>query len=229
MPEEDIHHPHDKLFKAGFSDPAHAGAFLRSQLPEVLSSRIAWDALHLEPGSYVDSHVSGIRKRPALTARNLLSRPPHRGRSGGLDRRSVPLSLFVSLCRSLSLCPFVATFAVWHLSNSGNIKSWRGHGRIELPAGGKTLINVGSVGQPRDLCSDACYAICNPQARWVEFRRVAYDIAKARRKIVRAKLPPFVAQRLALGRQAAPLRVHQTRSAIHRESSARMDRTSRVA
>jgi len=55
MPEEDIHHPHDKLFKAGFSDPAHAGAFLRSQLPEVLSSRIAWDALQLEPGSYVDS------------------------------------------------------------------------------------------------------------------------------------------------------------------------------
>ena len=55
MPEEDIHHPHDKLFKAGFSDPAHAGAFLRSQLPEVLSSRIAWEALHLEPGSYVDS------------------------------------------------------------------------------------------------------------------------------------------------------------------------------
>ncbi|HZJ17594.1 MAG TPA: hypothetical protein VFD27_21250 [Chthoniobacteraceae bacterium] len=53
---------------------------------------------------------------------------------------------------------------VWDLSNTGDIKSWRGHGRIELPAGGKTLINVGSVGQPRDLCSAACYAICDPQA-----------------------------------------------------------------
>ena len=100
----------------------------------------------------------------------------------------------------LCFCGHTHVPTVWHLSNTGNIKSWRGHGRIELPAGGKTLINVGSVGQPRDLCSDACYAICNPQARWVEFRRVAYDIAKARRKIVRAKLPPFVAQRLALGR-----------------------------
>ena len=89
---------------------------------------------------------------------------------------------------------------VWHLSNSGNIKTWRGHGRIDLPAGGKTLVNVGSVGQPRDLQPAACYAICDAQAAWVEFRRVEYDIAKARRKILRAKLPRYAAQRLALGR-----------------------------
>jgi diadenosine tetraphosphatase ApaH/serine/threonine PP2A family protein phosphatase len=89
---------------------------------------------------------------------------------------------------------------VWHLSNTGNIKSWRGQGRIELPAGGKTLINVGSVGQPRDLCPAARYVICDPQAGWVEFHRVDYDIRKARRKILRAKLPRFIAQRLALGR-----------------------------
>ncbi len=100
----------------------------------------------------------------------------------------------------LCFCGHTHAPIVWHLSNTGNIKSWRGHGRIELPAGGKTLINVGSVGQPRDLCSAACYAICDPQGRWVEFRRVAYDIAKARRKIVRAKLPRFAAQRLSLGR-----------------------------
>ena len=102
--------------------------------------------------------------------------------------------------KPLCFCGHTHVPTVWHLSNTGNIKSWRGHGRIELPAGGKTLINVGSVGQPRDLCPDACYAICDLQARWVEFRRIAYDIAKARRKIMRAKLPPFVAQRLALGR-----------------------------
>ncbi len=102
--------------------------------------------------------------------------------------------------KPLCFCGHTHVPTVWHLSNSGNIKSWRGHGRIEFPAGGKTLINVGSVGQPRDLCSAACYAICDPQARWVEFRRVAYDIAKARRKIVRAKLPRYAAQRLSLGR-----------------------------
>lgn len=102
--------------------------------------------------------------------------------------------------KPLCFCGHTHVPIVWHLSNTGNIKSWRGHGRIELPAGGKTLINVGSVGQPRDLCSDACYAICDPQARWVEFRRIPYDIQKTKRKIMRAKLPRFAAQRLSLGR-----------------------------
>ena len=99
-----------------------------------------------------------------------------------------------------SFCGHTHVPTVWHWSNTGNIKSWRGHGRIELPEGGKTLINVGSVGQPRDLCSAACYAICDPRSRWVEFHRVSYDIAKARRKILRAKLPRYAAQRLSLGR-----------------------------
>jgi diadenosine tetraphosphatase ApaH/serine/threonine PP2A family protein phosphatase len=69
-----------------------------------------------------------------------------------------------------------------------------------LPTDGKLLINVGSVGQPRDLCRDACYVIYNSSLNSVEFRRIAYDIAKTRRKIMRAKLPPFSAQRLSLGR-----------------------------
>jgi diadenosine tetraphosphatase ApaH/serine/threonine PP2A family protein phosphatase len=102
--------------------------------------------------------------------------------------------------KPLCFCGHTHVPIVWHLSNTGNIKSWRGQGRIELPPGGKILVNVGSVGQPRDLCPSACYAICDPDARWVEFRRVDYDIHKASRKILRAKLPHFAAQRLALGR-----------------------------
>ena len=107
---------------------------------------------------------------------------------------------FAAQTQRLCFCGHTHVPMVWHLSNTGNIKTWRGHGRIELPAGGKTLVNVGSVGQPRDLQPAACYAICDAQAAWVEFRRVEYDIAKARRKILRAKLPRYAAQRLALGR-----------------------------
>jgi len=107
---------------------------------------------------------------------------------------------FAAQTQPLCFCGHTHVPMVWHLSNTGNIKTWRGHGRIELPAGGKTLVNVGSVGQPRDLQPAACYAICDAQAGWVEFRRVEYDIAKARRKILRAKLPRYAAQRLSLGR-----------------------------
>lgn len=54
MPEEDLHQPHDKLFKAGFSVPANTAAFLSSHLPSPLSESISWRDLKLEPGSFID-------------------------------------------------------------------------------------------------------------------------------------------------------------------------------
>jgi diadenosine tetraphosphatase ApaH/serine/threonine PP2A family protein phosphatase len=61
------------------------------------------------------------------------------------------------------------------------------------------LINVGSVGQPRDGIPPACYVACDPKADSIEFRRVEYDIVRARRKIMRAKLPAFAAERISTG------------------------------
>lgn len=88
----------------------------------------------------------------------------------------------------------------WHLESNGNLSPLGGRGRVELPANGKILINVGSVGQPRDLCRDACYAVYYPRFNSIEFRRVGYNLRQTRRKILRAKLPAFAAQRLSLGR-----------------------------
>jgi diadenosine tetraphosphatase ApaH/serine/threonine PP2A family protein phosphatase len=88
----------------------------------------------------------------------------------------------------------------WHLSPRGELRSLEKQGRVELPIDGKILINVGSVGQPRDLSPNACYAIYDPSLNSVEFRRIAYDVRKTKRKILRAKLPAFTAQRLSLGR-----------------------------
>jgi predicted transposase/invertase (TIGR01784 family) len=56
MSDEPIHHPHDKLFKGAFGQPANAAGFLRWQLPAALASHIDWDHLKLQPGSFVDSH-----------------------------------------------------------------------------------------------------------------------------------------------------------------------------
>jgi predicted phosphodiesterase len=70
---------------------------------------------------------------------------------------------------------------------------------ISLPSKGKLLVNVGSVGQPRDGDTRSCYVICRPEQNTVEFRRLEYDIKRTKRKILRAKLPRFTAQRLSLG------------------------------
>jgi len=55
MDEEPLHHPHDKLFKAGFSDPINAAAFLRWEVPPILAEKIDWNQLTLQPGSFIDS------------------------------------------------------------------------------------------------------------------------------------------------------------------------------
>lgn len=73
-------------------------------------------------------------------------------------------------------------------------------GRITMEAGNKYLVNVGSVGQPRDGDPRACYAIYDDEAATVEIKRVTYDIEKAQAKIVKAGLPAWLAARLAEGR-----------------------------
>lgn len=62
------------------------------------------------------------------------------------------------------------------------------------------MINPGSVGQPRDSDPRAAYVLYNPEERFLIFYRLAYDVRKAQEKILRAGLPPLLAERLAVGR-----------------------------
>ncbi len=55
MSDDDIHQPHDKLFKAGFSDPVNAAAFLRTQIPDAVSKQVNWGELRLESTHFIDS------------------------------------------------------------------------------------------------------------------------------------------------------------------------------
>lgn len=61
------------------------------------------------------------------------------------------------------------------------------------------LINPGSIGQPRDRDPRAAYAVWDTETRELRFRRTAYDVASAQRRIVDAGLPPFLAERLSTG------------------------------
>jgi predicted phosphodiesterase len=64
----------------------------------------------------------------------------------------------------------------------------------------KYVINVGSVGQPRDGDPRASYAVLDDVANTVSIKRVEYDIKKAQQKIRKAALPDMLASRLAEGR-----------------------------
>jgi predicted phosphodiesterase len=71
---------------------------------------------------------------------------------------------------------------------------------LELEPDHYYLVNPGSVGQPRDRDPRAAYSIYYPEGRYVEFRRVNYDIDKASKKILDAGLPSSLAARLFEGR-----------------------------
>ena len=68
-----------------------------------------------------------------------------------------------------------------------------------LVPGKKAMINVGSVGQPRDGDCRACYVLVDD--RGVQFRRVEYDYTKTAAKIYALPdLDDFLGDRLAEGR-----------------------------
>ena len=68
-----------------------------------------------------------------------------------------------------------------------------------IPLSRRSIVNPGSVGQPRDRDPRAAYAIFDTQARTWEARRVDYDISTVQKRIHDAGLPPRHAMRLAEG------------------------------
>lgn len=74
-------------------------------------------------------------------------------------------------------------------------ESWT---RIEN--GFKYIINIGSVGQPRDGSNQACYLIYDTEKKRVTLKRLPYDFKKTQAKMDKRGLPKFLVERLAVGR-----------------------------
>ncbi|MDH5445423.1 MAG: metallophosphatase family protein [Gammaproteobacteria bacterium] len=70
---------------------------------------------------------------------------------------------------------------------------------VPLYAHCRYVINVGSVGQPRDDINAASFVIYDTVEREVKFHRVAYDYMATGKKIIQCGLPHLFAERLAKG------------------------------
>lgn len=71
---------------------------------------------------------------------------------------------------------------------------------MELDQNLRYIINIGSVGQPRDNDPRACYLTVDTDSSKIEYRRVEYDIDKTQAKMRKALFPDFLVERLAVGR-----------------------------
>ncbi|HMF27295.1 MAG TPA: metallophosphoesterase family protein [Candidatus Cybelea sp.] len=90
----------------------------------------------------------------------------------------------------------------WDRDAEGNIghRHMQQGGELELEADKRYIIDVGSVGQPRDLNPLACYVEYDSEARRVRWIRYEYPIAEVQRKMRAAGLPAYLANRLSAGR-----------------------------
>lgn len=71
---------------------------------------------------------------------------------------------------------------------------------VQIEGGLNYLINVGSVGQPRDGDPRAAFGIYDSAAPSVLIRRIEYPVQAAQRRILDAGLPASLANRLGIGR-----------------------------
>ena len=71
---------------------------------------------------------------------------------------------------------------------------------VKLDENTKIMVNVGSIGQPRDENPDAVCVVYDSDEQLIRVTRVRYDVEKAARKIVSSGLPEILAERLKYGR-----------------------------
>ena len=94
-------------------------------------------------------------------------------------------------CFSESLCFIGHTHTPAIFSTAGRVRS--------IMKGERYLVNVGSVGQPRDRKADLSFGIFDMDTWSYENIRSPYDVKKAGDKILNSELPPRLAQRLLVG------------------------------
>ena len=71
--------------------------------------------------------------------------------------------------------------------------------QIPVEQGVKYLINIGSVGQPRNRDPRASFCIYDTDLKVLSRYRLPYDIGQTQRKILAAGLPERLATRLERG------------------------------
>jgi diadenosine tetraphosphatase ApaH/serine/threonine PP2A family protein phosphatase len=105
-------------------------------------------------------------------------------------------------CRAQTVfCGHTHVPALYGITATGQIVSFNPVPGIPvpLPKHRRWLAVLGSVGQPRDGNSAACYAVMDTARAEVTYQRVPYDVGAAAEAIRRAGLPASLAARLMRG------------------------------
>ena len=90
---------------------------------------------------------------------------------------------------------------IFSVDSDGDVEYYRASYGIEmiLEPAKKYVVNVGSVGQPRDRNPQASYCVYDSDNRKITIKRVDYNIESTVSRVTKAGLPLFLADRLRIG------------------------------
>jgi diadenosine tetraphosphatase ApaH/serine/threonine PP2A family protein phosphatase len=115
----------------------------------------------------------------------------------------LPTALAVFTAAEFGVCLVGHTHipAVFVRGEDGHIKTqaFRPGEPLRLAGASRYIINVGSVGQPRDGDPRAAYLIFDGEDMTVTLHRVAYPVAATQAKMAARGLPPLLSRRLTVG------------------------------
>lgn len=94
----------------------------------------------------------------------------------------------------------IAEYYALRADGSIEHKHWQQGGTFTLAAGSRYIVNVGSVGQPRDLNPRPSFAFYEPAEAMITIVRFDYDMSRVQEKIASVHLPAALARRLVVGR-----------------------------
>jgi diadenosine tetraphosphatase ApaH/serine/threonine PP2A family protein phosphatase len=102
----------------------------------------------------------------------------------------------------ITFCGHIHQPALYSMSVTGKMTSFVpiSEVAVQLLPGRRWLAVLGSVGQPRDGDPAACFAMFDTISREITYCRVPYDVDAAAHRIRENGLPPWLADRLFIGR-----------------------------
>jgi len=106
---------------------------------------------------------------------------------------------FARMARSVCFLGHTHSAGIFIKDEKGSI-DYQNAQRFKLKTGYQYIVNVGSIGQPRDGDPRASFCIYDTEKKEVLIKRIDYDIKSAQEKILASGLPSFLAARLLAGR-----------------------------
>jgi len=183
---------------AGNHDWASVNLFSTDYFNPLAKEAISWTQRNLdEGGRYFLEQLMLIYKNEDLTmVHGTLDEP---GDFNYMTDDDIAFRTFELLETDICFVGHTHVPGVFIKSENNHIR-YREDNNTNIKEDSKYIINVGSVGQPRDGDPKAAYCIYDTDKKNIQIKRVNYDTQTTRKKIIAEVLPRFFGERLIIGR-----------------------------